>query len=113
MQTSLAALGFFPKTRFHHWPGLAIYLMGWAAFKLGGFRLSRERTLRFKDFVVIADVEGRSGLAFLPEILVKRIYDLAPLRPDKPVQVIFDAGANCDFFAQTRCSLPNQPEPRR
>ena len=84
MRTSLAALGFFPKTRLRHWPGLALYLMGWAAFKLGGFRLFRERTLRFKDFVVVADVEGRSGLAFLHEILVKRIYDLAPLRPDKP-----------------------------
>jgi FkbM family methyltransferase len=50
-------------------------------------------------------VEGFSGLSFLREILTEGIYDFKALRADNSIRVIFDAGANCGFFALTESAL--------
>jgi len=93
------ALGFFPYARWRHWPGLAFYFLGWALFRATGLRLFHERLLRLKPFTVCADIEGQSGLVFLYEILVQGIYDPADFPSPDRVRLIFDAGANCGFYA--------------
>jgi FkbM family methyltransferase len=66
-------------------------------------RLFEKRILRLRDFSLVADVSGMSGLVFLHQILVQDIYAFPALEQDKSVRVLFDAGANCGFFAITRC----------
>lgn len=104
MQRLRIALGFFPHLPVWRWPGLALYLFGWALYQASGLRLFGERVLRFRDFAVVADVEGRGGLFFLHEILVEDIYDFPPIGQGEAVRVMFDIGANCGFFALTRCA---------
>jgi len=73
-------------------------------FRLLRIRLFRQTVLRFDKVLLSADVEGLSGLVFLHEILVKRVYDFGPASEDPAVRVIFDVGANAGFFALSRCA---------
>jgi len=98
------ALDFFRHAPFRHWPRLTIYFIAWALFRFFRIRLFRQTELRFDNLLLSADVEGLSGLAFLHEILVKRVYDFGPSREDRGVRVIFDVGANAGFFALSRCA---------
>lgn len=98
MESIRVALGLFSHAAFWHWPGLAYYFLGWAVYRAGGFRLFEDRRLHFKEFSVEADVKGRSGLAFLHEILVKDTYRFPALDQDGDIRVLFDAGANCGFY---------------
>jgi FkbM family methyltransferase len=108
MKQLAAALGFFPVTPARHWPRLAFYFLGSALYRTVGLRLFSEIELRFGDFVVLADVTGKSGLAFLYEIIGKEIYAFPELWKDPPVRLLFDAGANCGFYAITHCArFPN------
>lgn len=92
------ALSFFSRTRWQHWPNLAFYFLGWLVYRVSGVRMFRERRLRVDNLTVHADVEGQSGLVFLYEILMQRIYDSPALREANGIGVIFDAGANCGFY---------------
>src|SRR5688572_352249 len=96
------ALSFFPQTPFRYWVNLLFYLVGWVCFRAFRVRLFQQRVLQFQNFSVCADVEGLGGLAFLHEILVKRVYDSKDEAAEN--KVIFDAGANCGFFALSRCA---------
>ena len=96
------AFGFFPHTPIRHWIRLASYFAGWGCFRAFGLRLFRQRILCFRDFSVCVDVEGLGGLVFLHEIIVKGVYDFN--RSPAVERVIFDAGANCGFFALSRCA---------
>lgn len=92
------ALSFFSHTGLRYWPGLAFYFVGWLFFRVSGVRLFRERRLHVEDLIINADVEGQSGLVFLHEILIERIYDSPAFCDAKDIRVIFDAGANCGFY---------------
>lgn len=98
------AIGLLAHTPLRHWPSLAVYFFGWACYQLFGVRVFGPRVLRFKNFVVGVDVAGLGGLVFLYEIIVKGVYDFPPITGDPQVKVIFDAGANCGFFALVRCA---------
>lgn len=98
------ALGFLAHTPLRCWPSLVTYFFGWALYRLFKVRVFGERILRFKNFVVGVDVAGLGGLVFLYEIMVKGVYDFSPITDDERVKVIFDAGANCGFFALSRCA---------
>jgi FkbM family methyltransferase len=91
----------FAHTKLRHWLRLACYLAGTRLQRWFGVELFREMNLRFKTLTVCADVQGRSGLAFLNEICFRRIYDAMPIRPE--FQTLFDVGANCGFYAISRC----------
>lgn len=105
MRSLLMALGFFRHARWRHWPGLGWYFAGWGLYRGTGVRLFDEWVLRFKSFKVGADVTGRSGLVFLHEILVRDIYGCRAWARDPQVRTVFDAGANCGFFALTLSGL--------
>ncbi len=90
---------FFAATPLPHWPKLAWYLFAWLAWKIMGIKLGQEYILVFRPFKVVVDVQGRGGLVFLHEILVRHIYDVAEVGQNTTVRTVFDAGANCGFFA--------------
>jgi FkbM family methyltransferase len=96
-------LGYFGKTRLRHWPGLAFYFFGQALYRSTGLRLFQQRLLRFDGVSVLADVGGMSGLYFLHQILVEEVYRLPALENGPAVNVLFDVGANCGFYALTMC----------
>jgi FkbM family methyltransferase len=98
------AASFFAHTPPRHWPGLAYYLVGWVLYRVCGLHFFNERKLYFKEFSVEADVKGRSGLAFLHEILVKDVYNFPALARAGDIRVLFDAGANCGFYTLTQAS---------
>ncbi len=98
MEQLRLALGFFRCTGLQHWPGLAFYFTGWLLWRVSGLRLFNERRLRIGGLTVVAEVEGRSGLVFLHEILIRHVYDFPALHQAAPPRVIFDVGANCGFF---------------
>jgi FkbM family methyltransferase len=104
MQRIRAALGLFLHASLLHWPGLAYYFLGSMLYRVCGFQLFEERQLHFKAFSVGADVKGRSGLAFLHEILAKDVYDFPALAAAKDIGLLFDAGANCGFYSLTQAS---------
>ena len=104
MSKARLAFGLFGAAPILHWPGLAWYFFGWLTHRATGRCLFGERTLVFRPFRISATVSGLGGLVFLHEILARHIYDFAPLRDDPDVQVVFDAGANCGFFALTQAS---------
>jgi len=91
--------GLFAVTPLFRWPKLAWYLLAWLSYRLLGLKLSHEQVLVFRRFKAVVDVRGRGGLVFLHEILARSIYDIKSLREDRSVHVVFDAGANCGFFA--------------
>lgn len=104
MQSIRVALGLFSRASFLRWPGLAYYFLGSALYRACGFQLFKERHLHFKAFSVEADVKGRSGLAFLHEILVKDVYGFPAIATAKDIKLLFDAGANCGFYTLTQAS---------
>ena len=104
MSKARLAFGLFGAAPILHWPGLAWYFLGWLTHRATGRCLFGERTLVFRPFRISATVSGLGGLVFLHEILARHIYDFAPLRDDPDVRVVFDAGANCGFFALTQAS---------
>jgi len=91
--------GLFAVTPLFRWPNLAWYLLAWLSYRLLRLKLGQEHVLVFRRFKAVVDVRGRGGLVFLHEILARGIYDIKSLREDKNVHVVFDAGANCGFFA--------------
>jgi FkbM family methyltransferase len=98
------ALSFFCQSRLCHWPGLTYYFLGWFLHQLCGIRLFEERRLYLKPFTVNADVEGKSGLMFLHEILVKRVYEDKSLAKMQNIQLLYDVGANCGFYTLIQCA---------
>jgi FkbM family methyltransferase len=98
MEHLRVALGLFRRIPVRHWPGFAYYLFGWAFFRIFRIRLFHQRHLHLDQLTVIADAGGQSGLVFLHEILVRRIYDYPTLLAARNLQVAFDVGANCGFF---------------
>jgi FkbM family methyltransferase len=104
MSKARLALGLFGAAPLARWPGLAWYFFGWLAHRAAGVKLFDEQTLVFKPFRVSATADGLGGLVFLHEILARGIYDFEPLRNDPNIKVIFDAGANCGFFALTQAA---------
>lgn len=103
-------LDYFGKTRLRHWPGLVFYFFGQAFFRCTGLRLFQQRLLRFEGVSGLADVGGMSGLYFLHQILVEDVYRLPALEQGPPVNMLFNVGANCGFYALTLCE--RRPTPR-
>jgi FkbM family methyltransferase len=95
--------GLFRSTPLSGWFLLGGYLFGRALHKSFGIRPFSEMVLRFNGFSFCVGIEGASGLAFLHEILVRRVYDCPPLNSGTPGRVVFDVGANCGLFSLTRC----------
>jgi len=91
--------GFYRATSPKHWLRLSWYFLAWFGWRLFRVKISGEQMLVFRNFRVAVDPQGLGGLVFLHEILVGRIYDVAALRPGSDIRVVFDAGANCGFFA--------------
>ena len=98
------AFDFFAATALRNWPRLFWYLAGWLVYRVTGLRLFKERTLRFRAFSVVAEVEGLGGLAFLHETLMRDHYRSPVIEQDESIGVVFDAGANCGFFTLTQAS---------
>jgi FkbM family methyltransferase len=98
MEQLSVALGLFSKAPARQWPNLAFYFFGRALFRATGLKLFRERELKLKEFVAVADVEGNCGLNFLHEIVVRDIYGFKKFLGDPSVKVVFDVGANSGFF---------------
>jgi FkbM family methyltransferase len=98
MEHLRVALGLFRRIPVRHWPGFAYYLFGWVLFRIFRIRLFHQQHLHLDQLTVIADAGGQSGLIFLHEILVRRIYDYPALHAARNLQVAFDVGANCGFF---------------
>jgi FkbM family methyltransferase len=104
MEKLRIAFDFFAATALRNWPGLCWYLAGWLVYRATGLRLFNERTLRFRAFSVVANVQGLSGLVFLHEVLMRNIYRFPVIEQDERIGVVFDAGANCGFFSLTQAS---------
>jgi FkbM family methyltransferase len=92
-------LGLFGSAPVVGWPTLAWYLLSWLGFRLFRFQAGEDHVLLFHAFKVVVSARGQGGLVFLHEILAQGIYEIEPLYEDKSIRVIFDAGANCGFFA--------------
>ena len=95
---------FFKATALRDWPGLFWYLVGWLVYRATGLRLFKERTLRFRAFSVVAEVQGKGGLVFLHEVFLRDIYRSPVIDQDERIGVVFDAGANCGFYTLTLAS---------
>jgi FkbM family methyltransferase len=96
-------LHFFGKTRLRHYPGLAFYFFGHALWRVTGLRLFEQWLIQFKGLSLMADVGGMSGLYFLHQIFVEEIYRLPAIENAAEMNVLFDVGANCGFYALTQC----------
>lgn len=94
---------FFGKSRLRHYPGLAFYFLGRALWQNTGLRLFEQKQLQFKGLSLVADVRGMSGLYFLHQILIEEIYRLPAIENGMDVNILFDVGANCGFYALTQC----------
>ncbi|HEY0456107.1 MAG TPA: FkbM family methyltransferase, partial [Verrucomicrobiae bacterium] len=92
-------LGLFKATAPQHWPRLVWYIIAWVAHRLFKVDLWGEHPLIFRDFKALVSAKGRGGLVFLHEILANNIYDVPAIKTDKSIRTVFDAGANCGFFA--------------
>ena len=93
--------GLLRATPLPHRPKLIGYFVGLAIYRMTRVKLFSQCILTFRPFRVCANIEGLSGLGFLHEILAEGIYDFDTLHTDDSIRVIFDAGANCGFFALT------------
>ncbi len=109
-QLAKLVFGFFAVTPLLHWPKLAWYLFAWLAWKILRIKLGQEQILVFRPFKVVVDVQGRGGLIFLHEILVRHIYDHSKMGQNTTIRTVFDAGANCGFFALYQATV--HPEMR-
>ena len=101
MKALRLSAGLFRSTPLQYWPKLIWYFIGLAIYRVTRVRLFSQCILTFRPFRMCASIEGLSGLGFLHEILAEKIYDFDLLRADETIRVIFDAGANCGFFALT------------
>src|SRR5437867_6231242 len=92
-------LGLFGATPPQHWSRLSWHLLTWFSYRLFGLELGPEQVLVFRRFKAVVNSKGRGGLVFLHEIVTKGIYDIDVVRADTNIRIVFDAGANCGFFA--------------
>lgn len=104
MSRLAVALSFFTHASPWRWPGLAFYFAGWMLCRCCGLRLFRERVLHLESFRVIGDVEGQSGLVFLHEVLVRRIYDFPALQAARDLGLMYDVGANAGAYTLALCA---------
>lgn len=87
------------------WWNLGCYAASVACHRLVGRALFRERILTIAGVRILVRGEGGLGIGFLEEIFMDGVYDRLP-----PGRVVFDAGANCGYFALRICS--RDPEVR-
>lgn len=85
------------------WLGILCYVFGRTLHDALGINLFTSRVIRLKELSFVADVRGMSGLVFMDQILFQGIYDYPPLLADRTIEVLFDVGANCGFYALSCC----------
>jgi FkbM family methyltransferase len=103
MQSAVIILRLLKASSPRHWPGILGYFFARLLYRATGWKPFGSVVIRLKELCFHADIRGMSGLIFLDQILFQGIYEFEPLLKDPSVHVLFDVGANCGFYALSRC----------